>query len=172
MSLPGRRVASVLVVGVSILLTVVSIPAAATVAGTAAPAIDLRDGNGQVVRLADFKGKVVLLDFWATWCPPCKVSFPKLDALYKEWRERGLEVLAVNLDDRRRDADAFLTAHPHTMAVLFDPRGDAPRAFAVRGMPSSVLIDRSGTVRFTHMGYSEKVIESYRQELELLLGGR
>ena len=137
-----------------------------------APAVDLHAADGSTRRLADYKGKVVLLDFWASWCPPCKTSFPALDALYRELQPRGLEVLAVNVDERRRDADVFLQQHPHAMPVLFDPKGDAPQAFAVRGMPSSVLVDRTGNIRFTHMGYSEKVIASYRQEIGVLLSER
>src|SRR6267378_6758103 len=80
-----------------------------------APNVTLQDGKGVVVRLADYKGKVVLIDFWASWCIPCNTSFPALDALSREYQPRGLEVLAVNLDERRRDADTFLAARPHTM---------------------------------------------------------
>jgi thiol-disulfide isomerase/thioredoxin len=134
-----------------------------------APAVELHAADGSTTHLADYKGKVILLDFWASWCVPCKTSFPALDALYRELQPRGLEVLAVNLDERRRDADAFLEHRPHAMPVLFDPQGVAPLAFSVRGMPSSVLIDRAGNIRFTHMGYSDKVVASYRQELGILL---
>jgi thiol-disulfide isomerase/thioredoxin len=140
--------------------------------GKPAPAIQWQAADGTPTRLADLKGKVVLIDFWASWCPPCKASFPALDALYRDLRARGLEILAVNLDERRRDADAFLATHPHSMPVLFDPKGESPLAFAVKGMPSSVLIDRDGTMRFTHMGYTEKTLESYRQEITALLSER
>jgi thiol-disulfide isomerase/thioredoxin len=137
-----------------------------------APAVELRLMNGTIVRTADFKGKVVLVDFWASWCPPCKTSFPELDTLYQSYRERGLEVLAVNLDEHRKDADAFLANHPHVMAVAFDPKGESAVAFAVHGMPSSVVIDRSGSIRFTHMGYSGKVLDRYRDEINLLISER
>jgi len=137
-----------------------------------APDVTLQDGKGAIVRLADYKGKVVLIDFWASWCIPCKTSFPALDALYREYQPRGLEVLAVNLDERRRDADTFLAARPHTMPVLFDPKGVSPAAFAVRGMPSSFLIDRAGNVRFTHMGYSDNIAEQYRREIAQLVAER
>ena len=73
-----------------------------------APDIALQSADGGTIRLAPYRGKVVLVDFWASWCPPCKTSFPALDALYREYQPRGLEVLAINLDERRRDADAFL----------------------------------------------------------------
>ena len=114
----------------------------------------------------------MLVDFWATWCPPCKISFPALDSLYREYQPRGFEVLAVNLDEERRDADLFLAAHPHHLTVLFDPLGASPRAFGVKGMPSSFLIDKAGNIRFTHMGYSGNVDENYRREIAQLLAER
>jgi thiol-disulfide isomerase/thioredoxin len=135
----------------------------------AAPAIGLHRADGSIVRLADYTGKVVLVDFWASWCVPCKVSFPALDALYQRERDRGLEVMAVNVDEQRKAADAFLAARPHVMPVLFDPKGEAAQAFKIQGMPSSILLDRSGRIRFTHMGYSAKVFDSYLQEINQLL---
>jgi len=134
-----------------------------------APDITLRTATGDVMRLADFRGKVVLVDFWASWCVPCKASFPALDALYREYHARGVEVLAVNVDERHRDADAFLAERPHALPVLFDPAGASAAAFGVEGMPSAFLIDRDGIVRFTHMGYSGNVDAIYRQELVRLL---
>ena len=135
----------------------------------AAPNVTAQSIDGQPVTLSNFKGKVLLVDFWASWCTPCKTSFPALDALYKEYQPLGLEVLAINLDERRRDADAFLAAHPHGMIVLFDQKGASPAMFGVRGMPSSFLIDRVGNIRFTHMGYTASVAASYRRELLQLL---
>jgi peroxiredoxin len=142
---------------------------AGQVEGSAAPDVSLHTEQGDQVRLAALKGKVVLVDFWASWCAPCKTSFPALDALHREFEPRGLTVLAVNLDERRKDAEGFLAAHPHTMPVLFDPDGEAPKAFGVKGMPTSFLIDRAGIVRFTHMGYSANIGQQYRQEIELLM---
>ena len=133
------------------------------------PDVAVRSADGGSVRLADYKGKVVLIDFWASWCPPCKTSFPALDAIYREYQEKGLEVLAVNVDERRHDADTFLDAHPHRLTVLFDPKGVAPAAFGVKGMPSSFLVDRAGNIRYTHMGYSGNVDDSYRREIAQLL---
>ena len=139
---------------------------------TSAPDVVLQGPAGTAVHLSDYKGKVLLVDFWASWCVPCKTSFPALDAIYREYQPRGLEVLAVNLDEERRKADAFLSAHPHRMTVLFDPRGTAPVAFGVKGMPTSFVIDKTGTIRFTHMGYSGDVDVRYRQEITQLLSER
>jgi thiol-disulfide isomerase/thioredoxin len=141
----------------------------AAAAPTVAPRIALQTSDGTTVELASYQGKVLLVDFWASWCTPCKTSFPALDALFREYASRGLEVVAINLDERRRDADAFLGDHPHQMTVLFDPKGASPVAFGVKGMPSSFLIDKAGNIRFTHMGYSGNVAESYRREIAQLL---
>jgi thiol-disulfide isomerase/thioredoxin len=143
---------------------------AAGMPGTPAPEIALHDDRGALVRLTDLKGHVVLIDFWASWCLPCKASFPKLDMLYRDLHPRGLDVLAINVDERRSDATAFLQAQPHVMPVLFDPNGQTPEAFAVRGMPTSVVLDRAGIIRFTHVGYTEKTVDLYRNEIERLLG--
>ena len=163
------------VIGLTMFL--VGMVAAAAAAGrpteaTAAsvPDVTLHAADGVAVRLSTFSGKVLLVDFWASWCVPCKTSFPALDAIYREYGPKGLEVVAVNLDEQRKSADAFLAAHPHRMTVLFDPKGIAPEAFGVKGMPSSYLIDRSGAIRFTHMGYSGNVDVSYRKEIAQLLG--
>jgi len=154
------------------LITLVSSAPVTSAATRPTPNVAVQTADGETVRLNDYKGKVVLIDFWASWCPPCKASFPALDAIRREYQAKGLEVLAVNLDERRHDADAFLAAHPHSLTVLYDPKGVSPQAFAVKGMPSSFLIDRAGNIRFTHMGYSGNVDDAYRQEIAQLLSER
>jgi thiol-disulfide isomerase/thioredoxin len=136
------------------------------------PPLELHTATGSAVRLADLKGRVVLIDFWASWCGPCEKSFPALDALYRELKPRGFEVVAINLDEHRKDADRFLDKHTHEMPVVFDPRGESPKAFDVQGMPTSVLVDRTGTIRFVHMGYTDKTIATMREEIARLLGER
>jgi thiol-disulfide isomerase/thioredoxin len=154
-----------------VLFTVVLAAGGTVAAALKAPDVSLHGPDG-VVHLSDYRGKVLLVDFWASWCVPCKASFPALDAIYREFQPRGLEVLAVNVDETQRNADSFLAAHPHRMTVLFDPKGIGPEAFGVKGMPTSFLIDKTGAIRFTHTGYAGSVEASYRKEIEQLLAER
>jgi peroxiredoxin len=138
-------------------------------AGVAAPNVELRGARGQRVRLADFRGKIVLLELWASWCPDCHVMFPVLDNLSREFRAQGVEVIAVNVDQQRKAADAFLKTQQHQLRVMFDPRGRVAEAFDTRGVPASYLIDPRGMIRFTHEGWDEATDATYRREiLELL----
>jgi peroxiredoxin len=138
-------------------------------AGVAAPNVELRGPRGQRMRLADFRGKVVLLEIWASWCPECQVMFPALDRLSREFRPRGVEVIAVNVDERRKDADAFLKTQQHQLRIMFDPSARVADAFDTLGVPASYLIDPRGRIRYTHEGYDETTDATYRREILSLL---
>lgn len=127
-------------------------PALATEAGAMAPALDLPGLKGPV-NLAAMKGQVVYVDFWASWCGPCKLSFPFLNEMQARHGAKGFRVVGVNLDAKREDADGFLASTPAQFAVAFDPKGDSARRFAVKAMPSSVLIGRDGKVLVVHRGF-------------------
>jgi thiol-disulfide isomerase/thioredoxin len=100
-----------------------------------------------------FRGRVVYLDFWASWCGPCRQSFPWMETMQATYGGQGLEIVAVNLDRDRADADKFLHQFHPTFDLRFDPKGELAELYKVRGMPSSVLIDRHGVTRFTHVGF-------------------
>jgi len=101
-------------------------------------------------------GKVVLIDFWASWCEPCRKSFPWMSDLQKRRAAEGLVIVAINLDKERDKADAFLDQHPAPFLVAFDPEGKTAEAYHVSGMPTSVLVGRDGTILETHIGFDPK----------------
>ena len=119
--------------------------------------------------LEEYRGRVVYLDFWASWCTPCQQSFPWMQSLKDAYQAAGLEVMAVNLDHRRADAERFLATKHTDFDVRFDPQGLMAEAFKVKGMPTSVLIDRHGTVRFIHIGFRPIDGPAYEAQLKLLL---
>jgi cytochrome c biogenesis protein CcmG, thiol:disulfide interchange protein DsbE len=125
--------------------------------------------RGAQLDLSAYRGKVVYLDFWASWCTPCRRSFPWLDGLVSEYAKRDLVVIGVNVDQDHALAEQFLNATPANFPIVYDPHGDIATAFKVVGMPSAVLIDRTGHVRFQHVGFSEKRKEEYEAHIQSLL---
>jgi cytochrome c biogenesis protein CcmG, thiol:disulfide interchange protein DsbE len=122
--------------------------------GQPAPVIAL-PGPGGPVQLDALRGQVVFVDFWASWCGPCKQSFPWLNEMQAKYGPRGLRVLAVNVDRQRADADRFLAQVPARFAVGFDPQGDVAQRYAVKAMPSSVLVGADGRVLQQHGGFRD-----------------
>ena len=153
----------------AIVLAIGTITLAASGDGKPAPSIALPDKSGKKVSLESFRGHVVLVDIWASWCPPCKAAFPAYDNLYRTYRDRGFEVLAVNVDEKRSAAESFLNGRDFIVRVLFDPEGTAPRGFNLRGMPTSYLVDKKGTIRFSHEGFTDKLLPQYKSEIEQLI---
>jgi thiol-disulfide isomerase/thioredoxin len=116
------------------------------------------------------KGKVVLVDFWASWCEPCKQSFPVMEELHKRYADRGLVIIAINVDENRPDMEAFLKKNVATFAVLRDANQKLVEKAGIATMPSSFLLDRDGKVRFTHTGFrGAETKKKYEEEIETLL---
>ena len=144
-----------------LLLLLVALPAhagpvpPAPGAGRAAPAFSL-PGRAGTVSLDSLRGRVVYVDFWASWCEPCRRSFPWLNTLQERFADRGLTVIAVNLDKDRRAADAFLERFPAAFTVAYDPAGRTAEAYRVSVMPSSFLIGPTGTILSSHAGFDPR----------------
>ena len=145
--------------------------AAAVEVGAPAPdlAIQRLGDPAKSLTLASLKGSVVYVDFWASWCVPCRLSMPALDALYRRNRERGFAVVGVNKDVSALDARRFLERVPVTFPLLADTQDAAARAFDVKAMPSGYLIDRKGIVRNVHRGFAAETATALEREIENLL---
>lgn len=119
--------------------------------------------------LSAYRGKVVYLDFWASWCGPCRLSFPFMNQLHYSGPQNNLVVIAVNLDHDSAAAQRFLRDNPANFTVLYDPAGKTASKFKVADMPTSILIGKDGRVRYVHKGFFEKNEPLYRQHIAELL---
>jgi len=143
--------------------------------GHRAPDFTLKDVTGRPVRLSQVLAqKAVLLNFWATWCPPCREEMPILERVYRDYRTRGLEILAVNLDlgaeaSVAARVSAFMTALGLTFPALLDLSGDATRAYRIRALPVTLLIDRQGQIRALEIGPRDWSSPDARAQLDALL---
>ncbi|HEY2683140.1 MAG TPA: TlpA disulfide reductase family protein [Steroidobacteraceae bacterium] len=125
-----------------------------------------------LVELQPYRGKVVYLDFWASWCAPCRQSFPWMQAMQETYRQQGFLVLAVNEDRDQREAQRFLTAYNPGFEVRFDSNGKMAERFELKGMPTGLLIDRNGKVRFTHIGFLPADRAAYEDQIRQLLSDK
>jgi thiol-disulfide isomerase/thioredoxin len=119
--------------------------------------------------ISSHKGKVIYVDFWASWCGPCRKSFPWMNNIQEKYQQQGLVIISVNVDNNKALADKFLAEIPANFTVFYDPKGKVARQFKLKGMPSSYIIDRSGKVISTHVGFSQSKKTKYEQELIALL---
>jgi cytochrome c biogenesis protein CcmG, thiol:disulfide interchange protein DsbE len=122
--------------------------------GASAPEFDIAGQTGKL-KLSDFKGQYVYLDFWASWCGPCRQSFPWMNAMHEKLGPKGLKVVAISVDKKQEDAKQFLVETPAKFLIGYDTAGDTPRAYGVKGMPTSLLIGPDGKVLFTHVSFKE-----------------
>ena len=137
--------------------------------GQPAPDFSAQDLADQTVKLADYRGqKVVLIDFWATWCGPCRMAMPGLQSVQDDLKSRGLEILSVNQGESSGQAGAFMKSKGYGFHVLLDPHSAIGAQYAVRGIPTLVAVDKTGVVRWIRVGYRPDDTD-LRQELERLL---
>lgn len=143
-------------------------PAVAVEAGQTAPGFTLPAMNGTTAKLADLRGKVVWVDFWASWCGPCRQSFPWMNGLMKRYPE--LQVVGINVDQKREDADRFLSKTPADFNIAFDTKGATPTAYGAKGMPSSYLIGKDGKVLLVHSGFTSADVPELEASIAKALG--
>ena len=141
--------------------------AAAVEVGEAAPDFtlpDIHEGKSSLT-LSDLRGKVVYVDFWASWCAPCLRSLPQINDLYTKLKDSGFEVVAVNVDNPIEDGLDFLLDTPLDYRIVADPDGVTPEAYGLIGMPTSYLVDRNGIVQLIHMGFKDNDLEIIEREV-------
>jgi len=135
----------------------------------AAEDFTLPGNSGENVRLSEHVGEVVMINFWASWCAPCREEMPLLDDLHEKYRDLGFTILGVNLDEKRQDAEKILKKIPVGFPVLFDPKSEISRLYSVKAMPTTILIDRDGNVRALHKGYMPGFVDQYENEVKALI---
>ena len=131
-------------------------------AAEAAPGLDL----------SPYKGKVVYLDFWASWCAPCRQSFAWMEDAQWAYRQRGLVILAIDVDHDRSAADRFLHDHPADFKIIYDPTGQVASQYKVKGMPMSFIIGRDGKIRSSHIGFFENQEDNYASQINDAISDR
>jgi peroxiredoxin len=142
---------------------------AATTPSSGAPDFTLPSLGGPNLRLQEQRGRVVMVNFWATWCGPCRVEMPHLARLYEKYRGSGFVVLAVNIDEDPRKAADLATKLGLRFPVLLDTEKKVSRMYDLSTMPSTVLIDRDGRVRHVHRGYRDGYEDTYEKQIRELL---
>jgi len=156
-----------------LLATVLTLGAAVGAAGAdtagVAPAFTLNELGGQSASLSQYKGQVVMLNFWATWCGPCQQEMPLLDQMYKKYKPAGFTLIGVNVDKDAPPVRQLLERKPVSFPVLLDPASQVSKAYHVDEMPSTVLIDRKGNVRFLHRGYKPGDENEYQDRIRQLI---
>jgi len=134
-----------------------------------APSFSLPSRSGDSVSLEQLKGQVVMLNFWASWCGPCRQEMPLLDQMHKRYSSLGFTLLGVNVEANTKDAERWLAETPVSFPVLFDKESKVSKLYDVNAMPSTVFIDRKGNVRYLHRGYKPGDESEYLNQIRALL---
>ena len=143
--------------------------AAARDTGGPAPAFTLATLSGQQSGLSQYKGQVVMVNFWATWCGPCQQEMPLLDQMYKKYKPAGFTLIGVNVDKEGAPVKELLARKPVSFPVLLDPANQVSKQYHVDEMPSSVIIDRKGEIRYVHRGYRPGDENEYQDRIRQLI---
>lgn len=157
---------------ISLAMTVLTLSAQAIAleAGSSAPNLSGATSDGRTLSLDQFRGQVVYVDFWASWCAPCREELPVLNTLHQRYRDRGFTVLGINVDTDRKSAQRMIDQIVPAFPIVFDPNGKWPEAFGLRDMPSSFLIDGTGVVRYVEKGFREKDVPQIEAAIKAALG--
>ncbi|VAW96689.1 hypothetical protein MNBD_GAMMA22-1041 [hydrothermal vent metagenome] len=134
-----------------------------------APDFTLASNKGTNIRLKDLRGKVVMINFWATWCAPCREELPLLNDLYKKYQSKGFVLLGVNIDDKRQLANKMVKELKIKFPILFDSKQTTSELYDLQAMPSTFILDKNGVIRFSHYGFKSGYEKKYAKNVESLL---
>ena len=137
-----------------------------------APNFTLIDRDGNSVSLEDLRGQVVMINFWASWCAPCREEMPLLEQIHQRYEPLGFTLLGVNVEENSSDAVSWLKDRPVSFPILFDPDNGVSKLYDVVAMPSTVIVDRQGNVRFLHHGYQAGYEDQYQNQIRELVRER
>jgi peroxiredoxin len=150
--------------------SLLSFAAAADIVNKPAPDFALRSMQGPSVRMSEHLGEVVIINFWATWCGPCREEMPHLEALYEKYKSLGFTLVGVNVENNPEGAKKWLAENgPVTFPVLLDTKNEVSKLYKVETMPSTVVIAKDGSMRFVHHGYKAGYEGDYQNEVRQLL---
>jgi thiol-disulfide isomerase/thioredoxin len=144
-------------------------PALAVAPAGPAPKFQLASMAGKPVNLDQFKGQVVMLNFWASWCGPCRAEMPILEKLHTKYKPMGFTMIGVNVEPDSAEAAKWLQATPVTFPILFDTKSEVSKLYSVQSMPSTVIIDRKGNLRWLHRGYKPGDENEYLNQIRALV---
>ena len=134
-----------------------------------APDFTLKSHSGDNLRLSELRGEVVMINFWASWCGPCRQEMPLLEQLYTEYQPLGFTILGVNVEEDSSKAKSLLEEIPVSFPVLFDTQSQVSKLYDVVAMPSTILVDRDGNVRYLHHGYKPGYEQTYQEQVRALI---
>jgi thiol-disulfide isomerase/thioredoxin len=137
--------------------------------GAPGPGFQLNSNSGKPISLADLKGQIVLVNFWASWCGPCRQEMPILEQLNQKYHSKGVALIGVNVEPDSAAATAWLKATPVSFPILFDVDSKVSKLYEVQGMPNTVILDRKGVVRYIHRGYSPGAENEYLDQIRALI---
>lgn len=167
--MPAPPACKIAAIALATLLSVPVSQAAMPSAGSVAPDFTLKSNGGNNLKLSEFRGQVVMINFWATWCGPCRQEMPLLNRIQEKYRKAGFMLLGVNIDDRPEAAQAMARKLGVHFPILFDTEKRVSRLYDVNAMPSTLLIDRDGKLRYFHLGYRPGYETRYESQVRELL---
>jgi thiol-disulfide isomerase/thioredoxin len=152
-----------------VLATLIAVPALAVAPSGPAPKFQLDSIGGKVVNLDQFKGQVVMINFWASWCGPCRTEMPILEKLHAKYKPMGFTMVGINVEPDPKLAVDWLKSTPVSFPILLDTKSEVSKLYQVAGMPSTVIVDRKGNLRWLHRGYKPGDENEYLDQIRALV---